>query len=116
MAESELDSSPLAEALARVGDRWTLLVVEALLTKFSGIDPLASETLVHINPRQMVPTALARCLTELDHFAGNPAQCHDQTSMMAAALVQLPTTLKTGPERKLEPELEQMSLPSVPVH
>src|ERR1700745_3570897 len=26
------DSSPLAEALARVGDRWTLLVVEALLT------------------------------------------------------------------------------------
>jgi DNA-binding HxlR family transcriptional regulator len=31
MAESELDPSPLAEALARVGDRWTLLVVEALL-------------------------------------------------------------------------------------
>ena len=31
MAESELDSSPLAEALTRVGDRWTLLVVEALL-------------------------------------------------------------------------------------
>ena len=31
MAESELDSSPLAEALARVGDRWTLLIVEALL-------------------------------------------------------------------------------------
>jgi len=31
MAESKLDSSPLAEALARVGDRWTLLVVEALL-------------------------------------------------------------------------------------
>jgi DNA-binding HxlR family transcriptional regulator len=25
------DSSPLAEALAKVGDRWTLLVVEALL-------------------------------------------------------------------------------------
>jgi DNA-binding HxlR family transcriptional regulator len=32
MAHSEIDSSPLAEALARVGDRWTLLVVEALLT------------------------------------------------------------------------------------
>jgi DNA-binding HxlR family transcriptional regulator len=32
MAESERSSSPLAEALARVGDRWTLLVVEALLT------------------------------------------------------------------------------------
>src|SRR5260370_23625893 len=32
MAESERDSSPLAEALARVGDRWTLLVVEALLS------------------------------------------------------------------------------------
>src|ERR1700739_3139224 len=31
MAESELELSPLAEALARVGDRWTLLVVEALL-------------------------------------------------------------------------------------
>jgi DNA-binding HxlR family transcriptional regulator len=31
MAESEHASSPLAEALARVGDRWTLLVVEALL-------------------------------------------------------------------------------------
>src|SRR6201995_294842 len=31
MAESELELSPLAEALARVGGRWTLLVVEALL-------------------------------------------------------------------------------------
>src|SRR5690348_1369094 len=31
MAESEIADSPLAEALARVGDRWTLLVVEALL-------------------------------------------------------------------------------------
>src|SRR6478736_6346506 len=31
MAQSEIASSPLAEALARVGDRWTLLVVEALL-------------------------------------------------------------------------------------
>src|SRR5271155_284497 len=31
MAEPEQSSSPLAEALARVGDRWTLLVVEALL-------------------------------------------------------------------------------------
>ena len=31
MAEPEHDSSPLAEALAKVGDRWTLLVVEALL-------------------------------------------------------------------------------------
>ena len=31
MAEQENGSSPLAEALARVGDRWTLLVVEALL-------------------------------------------------------------------------------------
>ena len=31
MAESELEHSPLADALARVGDRWTLLVVEALL-------------------------------------------------------------------------------------
>jgi DNA-binding HxlR family transcriptional regulator len=31
MAVPENSSSPLAEALARVGDRWTLLVVEALL-------------------------------------------------------------------------------------
>ena len=31
MAEPEHGSSPLAEALATVGDRWTLLVVEALL-------------------------------------------------------------------------------------
>ncbi len=31
MAESEPGSSALAEALASVGDRWTLLVVEALL-------------------------------------------------------------------------------------
>ena len=31
MAESELEPSPLAEALARVGDRWTLLLVSALL-------------------------------------------------------------------------------------
>jgi DNA-binding HxlR family transcriptional regulator len=31
MAEQENGSSPLAEALARVGDRWTPLVIEALL-------------------------------------------------------------------------------------
>src|ERR1700758_5243184 len=31
MAQQHTDSWPLAEALARVGDRWTLLVVEALL-------------------------------------------------------------------------------------
>ena len=31
MAEQDSASSPLAEALAKVGDRWTLLVVEALL-------------------------------------------------------------------------------------
>ena len=31
MAELQDSSSPLAEALAMVGDRWTLLVVEALL-------------------------------------------------------------------------------------
>ena len=31
MAQQETASSPLAEALARVGDRWTLLVVEVLL-------------------------------------------------------------------------------------
>ena len=31
MASPEKIPSPLAEALTRVGDRWTLLVVEALL-------------------------------------------------------------------------------------
>jgi DNA-binding HxlR family transcriptional regulator len=31
MVDRERSSSPLAQALARVGDRWTLLVVEALL-------------------------------------------------------------------------------------
>ena len=31
MTEPATTSSPLAEALARVGDRWTLLIVEALL-------------------------------------------------------------------------------------
>jgi len=31
MAETEIPATPLAEALARVGDRWTLLIVEALL-------------------------------------------------------------------------------------
>jgi DNA-binding HxlR family transcriptional regulator len=31
MAEPEITATPLGEALARVGDRWTLLVIEALL-------------------------------------------------------------------------------------
>jgi DNA-binding HxlR family transcriptional regulator len=31
MTAQQEDSSPLAEALASVGDRWTLLVVQALL-------------------------------------------------------------------------------------
>ena len=31
MSPAERSASPLAQALARVGDRWTLLVVEALL-------------------------------------------------------------------------------------
>ena len=31
MTGREIAASPLAEALARVGDRWTLLVVEAVL-------------------------------------------------------------------------------------
>jgi DNA-binding HxlR family transcriptional regulator len=31
MAESDVPASPLAAALAKIGDRWTLLVVEALL-------------------------------------------------------------------------------------
>jgi DNA-binding HxlR family transcriptional regulator len=43
MAESEPGSSPLAEALARVGDRWTLLVVEALLPGPRRFNDLLSE-------------------------------------------------------------------------
>src|ERR1700689_4230626 len=42
MAESELEPSPLAEALVRVGDRWTLLVVEALLPGPSRFNELLS--------------------------------------------------------------------------
>jgi DNA-binding HxlR family transcriptional regulator len=43
MAEPEHGSSPLAEALARVGDRWTLLVVEALLPGPRRFNDLLSE-------------------------------------------------------------------------
>ncbi len=43
MAEPEHGSSPLAEALARVGDRWTLLVVEALLPGSSRFNDLLSQ-------------------------------------------------------------------------
>jgi len=43
MAEPDHDSSPLAEALARVGDRWTLLVVEALLPGAQRFNDLLSQ-------------------------------------------------------------------------
>ena len=43
MAELEHGSSPLAEALSRVGDRWTLLVVEALLAGPRRFNDLLSE-------------------------------------------------------------------------
>jgi DNA-binding HxlR family transcriptional regulator len=43
MAQPEDDHSPLAEALARVGDRWTLLVVEALLAGPRRFNDLLSE-------------------------------------------------------------------------
>ena len=43
MAEPDYDSSPLAEALARVGDRWTLLVVEALLPGAQRFNDLLSQ-------------------------------------------------------------------------
>jgi len=43
MAQSEIASSPLAEALAKVGDRWTLLVVEALLSGPRRFNDLAEE-------------------------------------------------------------------------
>ena len=60
-------SSPLAEALARVGDRWTLLVVEALLEgprRFSelgeqveGIAPnILSQRLKHLEREGLVLT------------------------------------------------------------
>src|SRR5262249_11888846 len=44
MAESEHGSSPLAEALAKVGDRWTLLGVEALLPGPRRVNDLLGET------------------------------------------------------------------------
>jgi DNA-binding HxlR family transcriptional regulator len=43
MTETEHASSPLAEALARVGDRWTLLVVEALLSGPSRFNDLLGQ-------------------------------------------------------------------------
>src|ERR1700751_547256 len=43
MAESELEPSPVAEALARVGDRGTLLVVEALLPGPRRVNDLLSQ-------------------------------------------------------------------------
>jgi DNA-binding HxlR family transcriptional regulator len=43
MAEPQHGSSPLAEALARVGDRWTLLVVEALLPGSRRFNDLLSQ-------------------------------------------------------------------------
>jgi DNA-binding HxlR family transcriptional regulator len=43
MTGPERESSPLAEALARVGDRWTLLVVEALLAGPSRFNDLLGQ-------------------------------------------------------------------------
>jgi DNA-binding HxlR family transcriptional regulator len=43
MAEPQTPASPLAEALARVGDRWTLLVVEALLPGPQRFNDLAGQ-------------------------------------------------------------------------
>src|SRR5258707_4821949 len=43
MTGPQRESSPLAEALARVGDRWTLLVVEALLAGPSRFNDLLGQ-------------------------------------------------------------------------
>jgi DNA-binding HxlR family transcriptional regulator len=43
MTAPDHDSSPLAEALAKVGDRWTLLVVEALLAGPGRFNDLLSQ-------------------------------------------------------------------------
>jgi DNA-binding HxlR family transcriptional regulator len=43
MTGPEHESSPLAQALARVGDRWTLLVVEALLAGPSRFNDLLGQ-------------------------------------------------------------------------
>lgn len=43
MADREGAASPLAEALARVGDRWTLLLVEALLAGPRRFNDLAGQ-------------------------------------------------------------------------
>jgi DNA-binding HxlR family transcriptional regulator len=54
MAESDVTASPLAQALAMVGDRWTLLVVEALLA-----GPLRFNDLV-----EQIPGIAASILSE----------------------------------------------------
>jgi DNA-binding HxlR family transcriptional regulator len=54
MAESDVPASPLAQALAMVGDRWTLLVVEALLA-----GPLRFNDLV-----EQIPGIAASILSE----------------------------------------------------
>jgi DNA-binding HxlR family transcriptional regulator len=80
------DDSPLAAALERVGDRWSLLVIEALLdgprrfnelqTVVAGIAPniltdrlrrLEAERVVHSRPYSQRPLRLAYQLTPEGH-------------------------------------------------
>jgi DNA-binding HxlR family transcriptional regulator len=63
MAEPNDGSTPLAEALARVGDRWTLLVVEALLTGPRRFNELLSQI------PGIAPNILSERLKRLDREA-----------------------------------------------
>src|SRR2546430_1624161 len=58
MAEQENASSPLAEALARVGDRWTPLVVEALLGGPQRFNDLLGQ--IPRTPANILPERLKR--------------------------------------------------------
>ena len=95
MTEQEHPSSPLAQALVRVGDRWTLLVVEALLPgprrfndlldQVSGIAPnilsdrlrrLESERVLRSTPYSERPPRFSYQLTP-EGEEGRFAACRD---------------------------------------
>lgn len=63
MEKSPPEASPLGEALARVGDRWTLLVVEALLD-----GPRRFNDLIEDVPR-IAPNILTQRLRQLERGA-----------------------------------------------
>ena len=48
--------SPLAEALSSVGDRWTLLVIQALLDGPRRFGDLQKRSFVELNAQEPVPS------------------------------------------------------------